>query len=251
MKEPLEISDSVGAWVATNPATSRVFERHKIDYCCGGGRPLEDACRRAGVAPQSVLTELNSLESADANIEDQDFPSLSLTAMCDSIVDTHHAYLRRELPRLTQLLDKVMSAHGRHHPWLLRLAESFGQLRGELEPHMFKEEQLLFPAIRTIERTDRGPSFPFGSVDNPIRMMEHEHNLAGRALQDIRDASDDYTPPEGACNTFRALLDGLRELEVDLHMHIHKENNVLFPRASALARKLESHTTATGGSDTR
>jgi regulator of cell morphogenesis and NO signaling len=158
--------------------------------------------------------------------------------MCDIIEASHHAYLRRELPRLTQLVDKVLSVHGAQHSWLRQLADAFTQLREELVPHMFKEEQILFPAIRVIEQSRTVTHFPFGSVDNPIRMMEHEHDVAGQALKVLRETSSGYRLPEGGCNTFRAMLSGLEELELDLHQHIHKENNVLFPRASRLAAEL-------------
>jgi len=238
----LKLSDSVGAWVTEHPATSRVFEQHKIDYCCGGGRPLEEACSAKQVDVQSVLEELTDVISRGAadGTADDDFTSKSLAEMCDEIEATHHEYLKRELPRLTQLVDKVVRVHSEQHAWLVRLGASFHALQDELKPHMFKEEQVLFPAIRTIEESQTVPTFPFGSVDNPIRMMEHEHDVAGNALKDIRDASSDFTLPEGGCNTFRAMLDGLQELEGDLHRHIHKENNVLFPRASKLAAELDA-----------
>lgn len=242
MTTKLKLSDSVGTWVTEHPATSRVFEQHKIDYCCGGGRPLEEACQAKRVNVQCVLEELADVISSsatDGSLND-DFTSKSLADMCDEIEATHHEYLKRELPRLTQLVDKVVRVHGEQHAWLVRLGASFQLLRDELNPHMLKEEQILFPAIRTIEQSGAVPSFPFGSVDNPIRMMEHEHDAAGQALRDIREASSEFALPHGGCNTFRAMLDGLRELEVDLHRHIHKENNVLFPRASKLAAELSA-----------
>ena len=243
----LKLSDSVGSWVTEHPATSRVFEQHRIDYCCGGGRPLEEACWKGKVDAQALLEELQEVISKGSTevSPDDNFTSKSLTNMCDSIVATHHEYLKRELPRLTQLVDKVVRVHGDHYTWLFRLGKSFQELRDELNPHMFKEEQVLFPAIRTIEKLQSVPSFPFGSVDNPIRMMEHEHDVAGQALREIREASSDFTLPDGGCNTFRAMLDGLHELEGDVHRHIHKENNVLFPRASRLAAEL-SGTAAAG-----
>lgn len=238
MTTTLKISDPVGAWVTSHPATSRVFEQHGIDYCCGGNRPLEEACWKGKVDAQAVLAELTEVVSNGGPKAQEDFSAKTLIEMCDSIVATHHEYLKRELPRLTQLVDKVASVHGSHHEWLNSLKASYDQLRDELNPHMFKEEQILFPAIRTIEQSGQVPAFPFGSVHNPIRMMEHEHDVAGQALRDIRSASSDFTLPEGGCNTFRAMLDGLRELEADLHQHIHKENNILFPRASRLAAEL-------------
>ena len=238
MNMALKINDPVGEWVTQHPATSRVFEQHGIDYCCGGGRPLEEACWAGRADAQSILAELLAVVSNETCQSDESFSSKSLTEMCDSIVETHHAYLKRELPRLTDLVEKVEAVHGEQHEWLSRLAKAYTQLRDELVPHMFKEEQILFPAIRTIEQSQAVPLFPFGSVDNPIRMMEHEHDVAGLALRDIRAASSEFTLPDGGCNTFRAMLDGLRELEADLHQHIHKENNVLFPQASRLAKQL-------------
>lgn len=245
MTTALQLTDSVGAWVTEYPATSRVFEQHRIDYCCDGGRPLIEACAKGAVDVQTVLGELNDVISKAAleDAADGNVSSMSLTELCDSIVATHHEYLKRELPRLTQLVDKVVRVHGGHHEWLHRLGTSFQQLRDELNPHMLKEEQILFPALRTIEQSQEVPAFPFGSVDNPIHMMEHEHDVAGQALKAIREASSDFTLPDGGCNTFRAMLDGLRELEGDLHRHIHKENNVLFPRASKLAAKLSGAAT--------
>lgn len=242
----LNLSDAVGVWVTEYPATSRVFEHHRIDYCCGGNRPLEVACRAGEVDAQAVLGELQDVISKGTTEHDanDNFAAKSLTDMCDSIVATHHEYLKRELPRLTQIVEKVVRVHGNQHPWLIRLRTSFERLRDELNPHMFKEEQILFPAIRTIEKSQTLPSFPFGSVDNPIRMMEHEHDVAGEALREIREASTDFTLPEGGCNTFRTMLDGLHDLERDLHRHIHKENNVLFPRASRLAAKLSGASNA-------
>lgn len=234
----LKINDPVGKWVAKHPATSRVFEQHGIDYCCGGSRPLEEACWKGQVDAQLVLAELLDVVSKSTSKPDDNFSSKTLTEMCDSIVTTHHDYLKRELPRLTQLVDKVVSVHGSQYERLHHLAESFQQLREELIPHMFKEEQILFPAIRTIAQSPSLPPFPFGSVDNPIHTMEHEHDIVGQTLKTIRTASSDFAMPEGGCNTFRAMLDGLHELEADLHQHIHKENNILFPQASRLAAEL-------------
>lgn len=242
MKTTLTLTDRVGDWVARHPAASRVFEQHQIDYCCGGDRPLEEACWSAQADVRDVLAELHEVVSQGRSDDEVDFASFTLSEMCDEIETTHHRYLKRELPRLAELVEKVLSVHGDEHPWLAQLAESFRQLRYELVPHMSKEEQVLFPAIRTIEQTKSVPAFPFGSVDNPIRMMEHEHDVAGQALKEMRAASSGFTLPEDGCNAFRAVLDALQELEHDLHRHIHKENNVLFPRASQLAAQLHDAT---------
>lgn len=245
MTTTLKLTDSVGEWVARFPATSRVFEQRGIDYCCGGNRSLAEACRAEKVDAESVLDELAAAVSQCPDDFDADFTSKSLTEMCDAIEATHHEYLRRELPRLAALVEKVVTVHGAQHEWLHRVSDSFQALQGELAPHMFKEEQILFPAIRLIEKSQSVPAFPFGSVGNPIRMMEHEHNAVGQALKSIRTATSDYTLPDGGCRTFLAMLDGLRELEADLHRHIHKENNVLFPRALQMASEL-SQTSISG-----
>ena len=154
-----------------------------------------------------------------------------MTELCDHIEQTHHAYLRTELPRLGQMIDKVVNAHGASHPKLHEVQRVFAALCAELEPHMFKEERILFPAIRQLEQSAATPSFPFGTVANPINVMEHEHDNAGAALSELRTLTADYVPPDDACNTYRAMLDGLRELETNMHQHVHKENNILFPRA--------------------
>jgi regulator of cell morphogenesis and NO signaling len=155
-----------------------------------------------------------------------------MTELADHIEQTHHAYLREELPRLTGLVGKIREVHGERHPKLVEVQRVFLGLRDELMMHMMKEEQVLFPMIRQMEASDNEPSFDCGSVDNPIRVMEHEHDNAGNALARLNELTGGYLPPADACNTYRATLSGLQELELDLHLHIHKENNILFPRAS-------------------
>ena len=232
----LDVNTTVGDWVAQHPRTSRVFERLRIDYCCGGGTPVEQACWDRRLDPQEVLAGLQqAIESAGAD-PDQNWAAAPLAELCDHIEGTHHAYLRSELPRLTEMVPKVIGAHGASHPELPELGQVFAELRAELEPHMLKEEHVLFPAIRRIEQTAGGVSFPFGTVANPIRAMEDEHGHAGNALARIRELTRSFAVPDDACNTYRAMLDALRDLETDLHQHIHKENNILFPRAIELER---------------
>ena len=156
---------------------------------------------------------------------------MALADLANHIEQTHHTYLKSELPRLTQVIEKVVNAHGKLHPELFELQKVFAGLRAELEPHMFKEEMVLFPAIRKLEQSAERPMFPFGTVANPIRMMEHEHDNAGDALAKIRALTREFTVPGGACNTYLAMLDGLEYLENDMHQHVHKENNILFPKA--------------------
>ncbi len=232
----LNLKESVGNWVARHPQTARVFESLQIDYCCGGGKPLAEACRERHLDPQQVVAQLEQAIDGSQDAPAEDWLHAQLRDLCDHIEQTHHAYLRRELPRLSEMLAKVVDVHGGSHRELPELQEVFAGLRAELEPHMFKEEQILFPAIRQLERTEGRPAFPFGTLANPVGMMQHEHDNAGQALATIRETTRDFHVPDDACNTYRAMLDGLRELETDLHAHIHKENNILFPRALALER---------------
>lgn len=227
----IDVQSTVGDLVTERPSRSRVFEKYGIDFCCGGKLPLAEACRNSGVDASEVLEALAAEDSPGAG-DQQDWSQASMTALADHIEQTHHAYLRQELPRLTAMTQKVNAAHGERHTELAEVERTFAGLRDELTEHMMKEEQVLFPMIRRLESADGPVQFHCGSVNNPIRMMEHEHDSASHALTRLRELTKDYAPPEDACNTYRAMLDGLRELELDLHQHIHKENNVLFPRAA-------------------
>jgi regulator of cell morphogenesis and NO signaling len=231
----LDFNTQVGQWVAQRPSTSRVFEAFGIDYCCGGRVSLKQACSERKIDPNDVLAQLEKLATSGDNSRDS-WLSAPLAALCDHIEQTHHAYLKAELPRLTAMIDKVVRAHSAKHPEMAQVQRAFGDLRAELEPHMFKEEQILFPAIRRLEQSAAPATFPFGTIENPIRMMEHEHDNAGECLLRIRELTADFRVPDDVCNTYRALLDGLKTLEEDLHIHIHKENSILFPRAAQLEK---------------
>lgn len=220
----------VAEWVVHRPELSRVFEELGIDYCCHGEQLLQQACQQAGLNAHAVLERLATVESAMTEAG-KDWLTAPLAEVCDHIEATHHAYLRTELPRLTALIAKVVKTHGVNHAELRDVQRTFAILRAELEPHMMKEERILFPAIRAIERAAAPLAFPFGSVGNPVRMMRHEHDDAGQCLADLRRLTRDYAAPPDACNSYRVMLDALGNLEFDLHQHIHKENNILFPRA--------------------
>ncbi|MFN7995965.1 MAG: iron-sulfur cluster repair di-iron protein [Bryobacteraceae bacterium] len=229
---------TIGEIAAELPGSIRVFERYGIDYCCGGKVSVADACARGGIAPETLLRELITSGSAPSGA-DFDAGSTTLSELIDHIVARHHGYLKSELPRLSGLLEKVTRAHGaKHGDTLIPLARIFGALRSELESHLMKEEMVLFPIIRRLEEANEagrnaGP-FHCGSVQNPIRVMEHEHDSAGNALEEMRGLTANYMLPADGCNTYRALFTGLQELEADLHQHIHLENNILFPRAAQL-----------------
>ena len=216
---------TVGEIAAENPSSVRVFEKYEIDYCCGGKIPLADACQAKGIPASAVELEL-AQAAAGPSADERDWNVAPLDSLIDHILSTHHAYLKRELPRLGSLLAKVLAAHGAlHGDSLIPLGHTFDAMRDELVSHMAKEEMILFPAIRN----------GFRQVSQPIRVMEHEHDSAGRALAAMRKLTGDYTLPPEACNTYRALFNGLAELESDLHTHIHLENNILFPRALQVA----------------
>jgi len=229
--------DTLVADVATaNPATIKVFQSQGIDFCCGGKRPLAEVCEEKGMRFSDLQSALEGAGTEAPNLPAADAP---LTEIVRFIVDHFHAGLRVELPRLDEMAARVLSAHGERHPEMLKnLAATFRDLREELESHMMKEEQILFPYVERLEAlAARGgslPGSPFGSIEGPIGAMEHEHEIAGNALARMRELTGGYVPPEDACNGFRGLYHGLKEFETDLHQHIHLENNVLFPRATRL-----------------
>ena len=176
------------------------------------------------------------IERADAKApvgDQRDWSRASLSELADHIESQHHSYLRRELPRLSTMIETLVEEHGGRHRELLECREVFSALRRELEPHMAKEEQILFPMIRDLEASETLPEFHCRSLRNPIRVMEQEHDDAARARARLRQLTADYTPPEDACNLYRAAFAGLAEFEADLRCHIDKENSILFPRAAA------------------
>ena len=240
-------STTVGQLVAERPSRARVFERFGLDYCCGGKQALGDACAAQGLETQRVSAALREADQQRAAPDETDWTHATLSELIANILDQHHAYLRRELPRLTEIAAKVHSVHGERHPELAEVRQTYDGLRAELEAHMLKEEQILFPLIQAMESLQTVEAAHCGSVRNPIRVMEHEHDSAGAALAQMRRLTNDFRMPEDGCNTYRAMLDGLAELEADLHQHIHKENNILFPRATELEASSAQATTADQG----
>lgn len=219
----------------------RVFESFGIDYCCGGNRPLSQACRAANVRIDDVLDALEMAAlSAGKSEKSRTWTSEPLTDLISHINLTHHKYTRAEITRLTPLLDKVAGKHGPNHPELLEIRDTFQALAQELTTHLMKEEMILFPHIIRMEEaivaSEPVLPAPFGTVQNPVSMMEHEHDSAGDALRAMRRASRDYQAPDDACVSFQTLYQSLAEFETDLHQHIHLENNVLFPRAIAMEK---------------
>lgn len=227
----------IGEIVAEKLSRSRVFEQYGLDYCCGGQDTLDKACRNKGLDPNEVLTALSESDAKVSDGDSTDWRKAGLTELADHIESTHHVYMKKELPRLNGLMEKVVLAHAERHAELPQVAGTLSALTTELTQHLAKEEEVLFPIIRKMESAGETDSH-CGDVANPIRVMEEEHNNAGDALSSMRSLTNDYQPPEDACTTYQALLAGLSEMEFDLHQHILKESSILFPRAIALEEKL-------------
>ena len=223
--------------VATSiPQSTRVFEKFKIDYCCGGATPLIEACANAGIDFQVLEQMLQDVAKPDEVAKKEtDFQQTSLPELVEHIVNTHHCFTKDEMTRLQPLFDKVLSVHGENHPELRQANALFKRLCADLTPHMFKEEQILFPYIVNLAKAAMhkmpAPFAPFGTVNNPVRMMMMEHDVAGEIVKELRAATNDYTVPPDVCISYKTLYDALAQFEQDLHQHIHLENNILFPRA--------------------
>ena len=235
----LDATRTVRDLAAEIPNATRAFEKLGIDYCCGGSKSLSDACMQAHVPVEDLLRALEQASSFNQPSE-ANSPDLAgaLCGLIEHIVTTHHAYVKQELPRLHQLLNKVVSVHGKNHPELGKIQQTFSGMSAELTSHMMKEEHILFPHIIALEKAvSNGTAKPrpaFGTVGNPVHMMELEHESAGAALKEISTLSSNYTAPEDGCFSYRTLYTALKEFEADLHQHVHLENNSLFPRAIAL-----------------
>jgi regulator of cell morphogenesis and NO signaling len=219
-----------------NPHATRVFEKFGIDYCCGGQKPLSEACATAKISVDEVLTGLEQAEMQAAETARQrDWQTESISTLVSHIVGTHHAYIKEEVPRIYQLGAKVVSVHGENHPELADVLKLFGELGQDLFSHLAKEEQVLFPYLTQTEHAvktgETAPPSCFGTVQNPVRMMMMEHDAAGDALRELRTITSNYVAPADACTSYKTLYQAIEAFEKDLHQHIHLENNILFPRA--------------------
>jgi regulator of cell morphogenesis and NO signaling len=229
---------TVAELVANDYRTAEIFKKHGIDFCCGGKKTIEKVCEEKNIDSTKLFDEIFALQNQPKD-EQHNFNNWGLAFLADYIVNVHHTYINNSVNLITEFAQKVARVHGDHNPETRDIAKLWDDVVAELTVHMKKEELLLFPYIKNLERYVKGdlenlPQTHFGTVKNPIRMMEHEHDLAGTLMKTIAELSNNFTPPAHACNTYRVLYAKLNEFQNDLHQHIHLENNILFPKAILL-----------------
>ena len=231
---------TIGELVAADFRKAEVFKKYGIDFCCGGKKTLNQACEKKGIDVLKVQDELNAID-ASLEADTNNYNDWDLDFLADYIVNKHHKYVTDSHPILFELSAKVARVHGDRHPELIEIANYFNEVAEELNFHMQKEEMILFPYIKELfkaKREGRIPEKPaFGTIKNPIDMMEAEHLSAGGNMEEIKKLSNDFTPPVDACNSYRVLFGKLNEYDKDLHHHIHLENNILFVKAIALEKE--------------
>lgn len=235
---------SLAQIVNTNHKAASIFEKYHLDFCCKGKRSLEQACTEQDLAVSEVTGELESIFTDAINTSTLDFEKMDLTQLCDYIVQTHHAYVKNEMPQLYAYLQKVTSKHGDRHPELYKIFQIFSAVKEEMEGHMKKEELVLFPRIKELQKLADNEKaqlqLNIGYLQSPITVMEQEHDHAGNLLNDIRVFSNDYMPPQDACTTYRLCFASLKAFELDLHQHVHLENNILFPKTIEIFKELQT-----------
>lgn len=233
----------IGQYVADDFRTAAIFSKHKIDFCCNGNRTVAEACDKKGIDSNVLLDELNAVLNSKIG-ETIDYKSWPIDLLVEYIEKKHHRYVEEKIPVLRQFLDKLCRVHGERHPELFKINELFTASAGELASHMKKEELILFPFVKRMVKAKLGneaiQSPQFGTVENPIAMMMEEHDNEGQRFRDIAELTDNYTPPADACNTYKVTYAMLDEFEKDLHLHIHLENNILFPKAIKLEQQFAS-----------
>ena len=235
--------ETLGQIAAKDLYKARVFKKYGLDFCCGGRKTVKQACAEKGI---DVVTVEQELQQADKSFGRQQLPynDWSIDFLADYIVNTHHTYVRKSLPELKSFSAKVARVHGKQHPELVAIEKLVGDIDSEMSQHMVKEEKVLFPFIKELVAAKNsgtaGPSSHFGTVENPILMMEIDHESVGRNLEIIRKLSSDYSLPEDACSSYSLLYRSLEEFEEDIHIHVHLENNILFPKALSLEKELRN-----------
>jgi regulator of cell morphogenesis and NO signaling len=228
----------IGTIVAHDYRMAGIFEREGIDFCCSGNRTIEAACTDLHLSPDLLITELQQAIQDTAKDGATDYNSWPIALLADYIEQKHHRYVTAQIPVIKSMLEKIVRVHGGRHPELAEIAAHFDACASELAVHMKKEELMLFPFIRKMVRARQAGhdevASPFGTVKNPIAMMMHEHDAEGDRIRKIKQLSNDYTAPADGCNTYKAAFATLKAFEDDLHLHIHLENNILFPKAVEL-----------------
>ena len=236
-----EIDKSIGEYVADNFRAAAIFNKYGIDFCCKGHKSIEEVCQTKGLNKEAIIAEIETVSNLNQG-ESIDFKSWPLDLLIDYIEKTHHRYVEEKTLILAQFLNKLCKVHGERHPELFEIQKLFFESANELAQHMKKEELILFPYIkRMVTVKNNGDTLshpPFGTVLNPIQMMKHEHDNEGERFRKIRELSNNYTPPQDACNTYKVTFAMIDEFEQDLHKHIHLENNILFQAAENLENKL-------------
>lgn len=231
-------TDFIGDIVAKDFRTAAIFKKKGIDFCCKGGRTITEACVNTKLNPEEIYQEIENLPNRDGDTID--FNTWPLDLLADYVEKTHHHYVREKTPMLQGFLDKLCKVHGDRHPELFEIKDLFNGSADDLGAHMIKEEQILFPFIKKMVAAQKEgeslPQHPFGTVENPVNMMKHEHTVEGERVRKIGELCNEYLPPADACNTFRVTYAMLQEFENDLHKHIHLENNILFPKAILLEK---------------
>ena len=240
------MTKSLAQIVNNDHRAASVFEKYDLDFCCKGKRSLQEACNEKQLPVMEIATELKNLSVKNDKDAVLDFENMDLGALVDYIVQTHHAYVKKELPQIFSYLEKVTAKHSIHHPELIKIFQLFAAVKEEMEGHMKKEEVILFPRIKELEKHIKGEPERFGVnityLQSPITVMEQEHDHAGTLLYEIRTLSNNYTPPQDACTTYRLSFAALHAFELDLHQHVHLENNILFPKAITAFTELKETT---------
>lgn len=238
----METNQIIGELVATDYRTATVFKKYGIDFCCQGNRTIAEAAEKKKLDVQTILTDLQAaLQSRDAGTPE--FKSWPLDLLADYIEKTHHQYVEAKSQEIKPYLNKICRVHGDRHPELFEVQDQFSASVADLTVHMKKEEFILFPFIRKMAKAKRENTrieMPhFGTIQNPINMMNQEHEVEGDRFRKIQELTNNYTPPQDACNTYRVTFALIDEFEKDLHMHIHLENNILFPKSIELEKQLQ------------
>lgn len=238
----MTLDQTIGEIVAQDYKAAAVFKKYGIDFCCKGNRSIEEACEGKKISPSHVYQDLEKLNQVQG--ENTDYQSWPLDLLAQYVVSMHHNYVREKTPVLLQFLNKICKVHGARHPELFEVYELFEESARDLGEHLEKEEQILFPFIKTLTEAERTGApleqVHFGSVENPVEMMKHEHAVEGERFAKIAELTSNYQFPSDACSTYQVAFKMLEDFENDLHKHIHLENNILFPGAIALEAKLRN-----------